>query len=165
MADHPPQHTLPGEDHFPVLFIIIFLVAFVFFAGKLILPKSDSMETNPNQPKNVIPTSTKPRDSVIFYVAQPGDTIASVAKGYQISEKTVRTANGFSETDEIEPGIKLTILPVSGYMHTVAVGETFHTIAAQYKVDPMNIINYPFNSFKNPETFELEPGQTLIVPE
>ncbi len=164
MADHgAPQHTMPGEEHFPILFIIIFLIAFVFFAGKLTNFKSPQVASN--LPKNIIPTPNKPRDSIIFYVAQPGDSVASVGKGFKISEGTVRQANGLTEDDEIEPGMKLTILPVSGFMHTVSEGETFHTIADHYHVDPMNIINYPFNTFKNPETFELEPGQTLIVPE
>lgn len=163
MAD-APQHTIPGEEHFPTAFIIIMLIAFVFFAGKLLNGSSDTQEKT-TQPRNVIATPAQPRDAITFYVAQPGDTVASVAKGFGISQDTVKRANDLSKTDEIEPGMKLTILPVNGYMHTVVAGETVYTIARIYDVDPMNIVNYPFNSFKNPETFELEPGQIIIIPE
>ena len=78
---------------------------------------------------------------------------------------TITKANEIPTDSEVEPGMKLTILPVSGYLHTVVQGETVYTIADKYKVDPMNIVNYPFNSFKSPNTFELEPGQSLLVPE
>jgi murein DD-endopeptidase MepM/ murein hydrolase activator NlpD len=62
-------------------------------------------------------------------------------------------------------GQKLEILPVTGVSHKVAKGETIYSIAKRYDAEPQAIVNFPFNTFVNDETFELAVGQELIVPE
>jgi murein DD-endopeptidase MepM/ murein hydrolase activator NlpD len=47
----------------------------------------------------------------------------------------------------------------------VSRGETIFGIAKKLQVDPQNIIDYPFNTFSDDETFALASGQELIVPD
>lgn len=105
------------------------------------------------------------RDAVITYIVQEGDTVSSIAQKFGISTDTIRWANNLTSKDAIKVGQNLDILPVTGIMHKVKKGDTVYSIAKKYDIDAQGIVNYPFNSFVNDETFELAIGQTLIVPE
>lgn len=108
--------------------------------------------------------SDKPRDKVITYVVQKGDTLSTIARKYGISTETVRWANDLTG-DSITVGDELRIPPVTGIVHKVVQGETVYTIAKKFDTDPQKIVEFPFNDFANPETFTLVAGQTLIVPD
>jgi murein DD-endopeptidase MepM/ murein hydrolase activator NlpD len=108
--------------------------------------------------------SQKPRDKVITYTVQKGDTISIISKRFNISEDTIRWANDLLN-DDITVGDELQILPVTGIAHKVSPGETVYTIAKKYDTNPQAIVDFPFNDFANPETFALVDGQILIVPE
>lgn len=109
--------------------------------------------------------SLKPRDSVVVYTIRPGDTISSVAQKFGVSETTILWENNLQAKSVIKPGEKLKIPPVSGIVHKVKRGETIYSIAKKYSVDPQGIVNWPFNTFSNDETFALAVGQILIVPD
>ncbi len=108
--------------------------------------------------------SSKVRDSVIDYIVQEGDTVASVANKFGISEDTLRWGNNFTG-DKIKIGQTLKILPVTGIAHTVVKGDTVYSIAKKYDSDSQAIVDFPFNTFSDDETFELAIGQTVIVPD
>lgn len=108
--------------------------------------------------------SDKPRDKVLTYTVQKGDTISTIARKYGISTDTIKWANGLSG-DNIVIGDSLKIPPVTGIVHIVQPGETVYTIAKKLDTDPQKIVEFPFNDFVNPETFSLVSGQTLIVPD
>lgn len=109
--------------------------------------------------------SVKPRDSVVAYVVREGDTLSSLAVRFDVSEQTIQWQNGLDDDAVLKPGQKLEIPPVTGMVHKVKRGETIHSIAKTYEVDPQQIINWPFNTFINDETFALAVGQLLIVPD
>jgi murein DD-endopeptidase MepM/ murein hydrolase activator NlpD len=108
--------------------------------------------------------SSKVRDSIINYEVQPGDTVASIAQKFGIEADTIRWQNSLTG-DRIKIGQTLQILPVTGIAHTVAKGDTVYSIAKKYDSDSQAIVDFPFNSFSNDETFELAIGQTVIVPD
>ncbi|MDH7475918.1 MAG: M23 family metallopeptidase [Microgenomates group bacterium] len=108
--------------------------------------------------------SSKPRDSIVDYQVAAGDTLASIAKKFDISVDTIKWANNL-KTDTIKPGQILKIPPVTGIVHKVASGETIYTIAKKYKTDPQKIVNFPFNDFADLDTFSLTVGQILYVPD
>jgi|SRR5581483_9037499 len=114
---------------------------------------------------NVFATSIsqKPRDKVITYTVQNGDTISTIAKKFNISQDTIRWENNLS-SDDISPGDQLQILPVTGIAHKVESGDTVYSIAKKYGVDAQVIVDFPFNEFANPETFSLVDGEIIIVP-
>lgn len=109
--------------------------------------------------------SVKPRDVVVTYIVQPGDTVSSIAAKFDVSVDTIRWQNNLQSIDEIKPGDKLEVPPITGMVHKVKRGETVYSIAKKYDVSAQQIINWPFNSYANDETFELAAGQVLVVPD
>ncbi len=108
--------------------------------------------------------SQKPRDQVITYKAVKGDTLSTIADKFGISADTIRWENDLT-SDDVAIGQELKIPPVTGIVHKVAEGETIQSIAKKYKTDPQKIVNFPFNDFADLDTFALNVGQTLIVPD
>jgi len=108
--------------------------------------------------------SNKVRDSIIDYTVQDGDTVASIANKFGISQNTILWENNLSGST-IKVGQTLKILPVTGVAHTVASGDTVYSIAKKYDADAQAIVDFPFNTFTDDETFELAIGQTVIVPD
>ncbi|MCL5439106.1 MAG: peptidoglycan DD-metalloendopeptidase family protein [Patescibacteria group bacterium] len=119
-----------------------------------------------NVDNNVFQTevSQKPRDKVVIYKVEKGDTLSTVAKKFDISMDTIRWVNDLTG-DSLTIGDELQILPVSGIYHKVAKGESVYTIAKKYDTNPQQIVDFPFNEFANPETFALVEGQMLMVPD
>lgn len=108
--------------------------------------------------------SDKPRDEILDYTVQKGDTLSLIAKKFGVDENTIRWANDMSD-DTITVGDTLKILPVSGIAHKVERGDTVYTIAQKYSANPQAIVDFPFNDFANPQTFSLVEGQYIIVPD
>jgi murein DD-endopeptidase MepM/ murein hydrolase activator NlpD len=109
--------------------------------------------------------SEKVRDKIFEYEVKPGDTLSSIADKFDVSVDTILWQNDLTSKDSIKPGQTLEILPVTGIAHAVRKGDTVYSVAKKYDVDPQQIVNYPFNSYVNDETFELAIGQTLVVPD
>lgn len=108
--------------------------------------------------------SQKPRDKVIEYTVQKGDTISTIAQNFGISENTIKWENDLT-SDDITVGDTLKILPVTGMSYKVQKGDTVYTIAKKFDTESQKIVDFPFNDFANPETFSLVEGQMLIVPD
>jgi murein DD-endopeptidase MepM/ murein hydrolase activator NlpD len=108
--------------------------------------------------------SQKPRDKVISYRAQRGDTLSTIAQKFGISTDTIKWENDLT-SDSLTVGDELKILPVTGVLVKVLSGDTVYTIAKRYDTNPQKIVDWTFNDFANPETFSLVTGQNLIVPD
>ncbi|MEK7633623.1 MAG: M23 family metallopeptidase [Patescibacteria group bacterium] len=108
--------------------------------------------------------SVKPRDKVENYTVRVDETLAAIAKRFDISVDTIKWANNL-KSDLIKPNQELKIPPVTGIVHRVASGETIYTIAKKYHTNAQNIVNFIFNSFDDLDTFSLTAGQTLYVPD
>lgn len=108
--------------------------------------------------------SEKPRDQVITYKAVKGDTLSTIAQKFGISSDTIRWENDLT-SDDVAIGQELQIPPVTGIVIKVQEGETIQSIAKKYKTDAQKIVNFPFNDFTDLETFSLNVGQTLVVPD
>lgn len=116
--------------------------------------------------ENVFQTSisVKPRDKIIEYTVQKGDTISTIGEKFGISENTIRWENDLTG-DSITAGDTLRILPVTGMSYKVKQGDSVYTIAKKLDTEPQKIVDFPFNDFANPETFSLVEGQIVIVPD
>lgn len=108
--------------------------------------------------------SDKPRDQVESYIVKEGDTLMRVADKYGVSIDTIKWANDLKR-DSLSIGQTLKIPPVTGIVHKVREGETVQSIAKKYKTESQKIVNFPFNDFADLDTFALNVGQTLIVPD
>ena len=109
--------------------------------------------------------SDKVRGEIVTYTVVKGDTLSTISEKFGVSVDTIRWQNDLATRDSIKEGQTLEILPVTGVSHKVNKGDTVYSIAKKYDVDPQVIVNFPFNTFANDETFELAIGQTIIVPE
>lgn len=104
------------------------------------------------------------RDKIIEYKVKSGDTLSSVAEKFGVSLETIRWQNSLTR-DSIKEGQILEILPVTGVSHKVKKGDTVYSIAKLYDTSPQAVVDFPFNTFTNDETFELAIGQVIIIPD
>lgn len=133
------------------------------FANQL---SGDSAQSSIEVGQDVFETenSRKPRDKVIVYEVERGDTIETIAKKFDISTDTIKWENDLEDGDVLSIGQELRILPVTGIAYKVRQGDTIYSIAKRYGIGEQGIVDFPFNTFANPETFSLVTGQILIVP-
>lgn len=114
--------------------------------------------------------SEKPRRDVVEYTVAPGDTLSSIAKKFSSKDSVIDTQsitylNNFSETKVLRPGDVIKVPPVSGIIITVKKGDTITSLAKKYGLpSSQSIVDWPYNSFANDETFTLSAGQTLVLP-
>jgi murein DD-endopeptidase MepM/ murein hydrolase activator NlpD len=108
--------------------------------------------------------SDRPRDQVISYTVKKGDTLSSLAVTFGVSVDTIKWANDIPG-DSLSVGEELKIPPVTGIVYKVRDGDTVYSIAKKYKTDAQKIVNFPFNDFADIDTFSLNVGQSLIVPD
>ncbi|MDO8658864.1 MAG: peptidoglycan DD-metalloendopeptidase family protein [Candidatus Levybacteria bacterium] len=130
------------------------------------LVSSENQEQSIVVDSNVFQTdiSQKPRDKIITYTVEKGDTLSTISNKFGISVDTIKWANNL-KSDDLSIGDELKILSVTGISHKVAKGESVYTIAKKYDTNPQQIVDFPFNDFANPETFSLVEGQMLVVPD
>jgi LysM repeat protein len=99
-------------------------------------------------------------DQISVYVVHKGDTMAAIAKMFDVESSTILWANDLSKSYVPKEGDVLLILPVDGIIHTVAKGDTLASIAKRYGGDPEDIIDY--NDLD--PSGELIVGDSIIIP-
>ncbi|MCX7928917.1 MAG: M23 family metallopeptidase [Patescibacteria group bacterium] len=109
--------------------------------------------------------SDKVRDKILDYIVNEGDTLSSIADKFGVSLETILWQNNLTKTSKIKPGQIIQVLPVTGVAHKVQKGDTVYSIAKKYDTEPQSIVDFPFNTFSNDETFEIAVGQLIIVPD
>ncbi len=109
-------------------------------------------------------TSEKPRDQIVVHSVASGDTLSKIAEKYSVSIDSIKWLND-TKGDSLSIGQEIKIPPVSGIILKVKEGETVYSIAKKYKTDAQKIVNFPFNDFADLDTFALNVGQQLVVPD
>lgn len=120
--------------------------------------KTEETTTAVVEKPQLVASNVGASSSVITLTTEKGDTVASLAAEYGISQDTIRWANNLG-SDELKPGVRLRILPVSGLLYTVAAGDTAASIAAEYKTTADQI-----KAYNDVEVKGLNPGTEIIVP-
>ncbi len=108
----------------------------------------------------------RPRNDIVKYLVQKGDTVIDIAQNYGLQPKTVFAANYEllqDNPENLQPGQQLVILPVDGVYRAWFPGEKISTVANYYQVKPEDIINYPLNHL-NQNTTEISAGTLVIIP-
>lgn len=123
-------------------------------SGSALVPSTGSMGANPAESEDL------DADQISVYVVRKNDSIAAIAKMFDVSPNTILWANGMKKGDKLVEGETLIILPISGVKHTVLKGQTLKGIAIKYKADIGDIAS--FNSIS--EDTVLVAGDELIIP-
>ncbi len=121
----------------------------------------DSSAVVPEEgPSGTIADIEKPENGTIStYIVQPGDTVASVADMFSVSQGTILAANNLKKGSALQAGQKLVILPVTGIPYTVKKGDTLASIATRFGGDATEISNY-----NGVDDSTLAAGQEIIIP-
>lgn len=127
-------------------------------AGPLI-PDPEAL-TDDNNEDTPHPSQDDSSKKPHIYTVEAGDTIGKIAEEFNVSQDTIRSANGLRNSDVINVGDHLTILPTNGVLHTVKAGDTVIDIAQDYDAKPADIIS--FNGLS--DTGALRVGQKIMVP-
>ncbi len=109
--------------------------------------------------------SDKPRDSTVEYTVRDGDTLSSIAQKFDVSIDSVKWVNDKVDWQKIKPGEMVSVPPVTGIVYKVRAGDTIYSIAEKFQTNAQGMVDFPFNTFSNDETFQIVAGQTLIVPD
>jgi len=97
---------------------------------------------------------------IIEHIVEPGDTIWSIMKAYNVDEATIVNANNLANSSKLKVGQKLTFPSVTGLTHTVKKGDTISDIAKTYQVSAQ-IIEEANELSQSSKIFA---GQVLVVP-
>jgi len=114
-----------------------------------------------------------PRDEMIKYIVEKGDTIFGIADKFGLKPESVLWSNHYilGETpDGLSIGQELLIFPIDGAVYVWTETDGLNGVSEYFGVTPEDIINYPDNNL-NTETIgdyanpNIEPGTMLFVPE
>lgn len=114
-------------------------------------------------PFTIIPD--RPRNEVIQYEVQAGDTIFTIAERFGLKPESIAWSNDRSIIGGLRAGQNLNIMPVDGAYYTVSTQQTIAEVASQLGVDPYTIIDTEYNDLfgAEPETV-LNVGTKVVVP-
>jgi murein DD-endopeptidase MepM/ murein hydrolase activator NlpD len=122
------------------------------------------------KPQTDIPS--RPRQEIVKYTVQTGDTVFGIAEKFGLSPETILWGNYNILADDphlLSQGQELNILPVNGILHEWMGGTSFDQWANFFGVTPADIIEYPGNhinldtvgDYTNPN---IPTGTSLIIP-
>lgn len=132
--------------------------------------------TNPNLiypgTRLIIPTEVMeppggPPPGGLIYTIQPGDTLSSIARLYQVSVESIVELNNITNPNIIVPGTKL-LLPENAVnpfrpgivRYTIQPGDTLYYIARRFGTTVSELIR--INNIRNPSL--VRAGQIIIIP-
>jgi LysM repeat protein len=106
----------------------------------------------------------KPAHQFQVHVVERGDTPNRIAERYGIKAETLLGGNPWlsQESNALQTGVELTILPVDGLLHEVREGETLESIAEKYQVPVADIIGVAGNNLEFP--YRLYAETELLIP-
>ena len=106
----------------------------------------------------IVATTAKSKKDIVNYVAQSGDTVASLSNKFGVSAESIRASNNLSG-DSLNPGTKLVIPPFNGIVYIVKSGDTPQSLASKYQSDPNQII-----AVNDAEVGGIKPGEQIVIP-
>lgn len=106
-----------------------------------------------------------PNHNFQIHTVARGETPNIIAAQYDISAETLLGGNPWlnQESNQLQSGEELVILPTDGVLHTVQPGETLADIAETYDVSIEEIVAVESNNLEAP-FFRLVPETQILVP-
>lgn len=99
-----------------------------------------------------------------IYIVERGDTPNAIAARFGIEPATLLGGNPrlSEESNALQTGLELIILPIDGVLHDVQPGDTVEGLADLYSVPVEDIIAYEANNLEFP--YRLYPETQIMVP-
>lgn len=115
---------------------------------------------------------SRPRDEIVKYKVQKGDTIFGIAEKFGLQPQTILWGNYATLLDDphsLQPDQVLNILPVDGTYYEWQKGDGLNGVAKYFGVKPEDIVNYPPNKLDPAVVGDfgapnIAAGTFLIVP-
>lgn len=120
---------------------------------------SNAAADNSSVSKPAIVALSNASRNIVQYVVVEGDSIASIAAKFGVSEQTIKWANDISG-NSITVGSTIDILPRDGLAYVVKSGDTVEGIARKYKANVSLIV-----SANDLEVSGLSTGLKIIIPD
>lgn len=117
------------------------------------------------KPFTIIPD--RPRNEIIQYTAESGDTVSDIAERFGLQPETLAWSNSRRIVRVIHPGDVINIPPVDGvYITAVGSTKTIAYYANLYKVDdPYVILDSPFNDLAGYTPDKIpDSGTRIFIP-
>lgn len=105
--------------------------------------------------KSFIPSLTTP----FYYIGQAGDTLAAVAKQFEMNPTTIANANALGSKNTLVQGVTY-LIPAGPHLYTVRQGDTLKLIAQHYHTTVEFLLKG--NSLPNPDF--IYPNQQIFIP-
>ena len=106
----------------------------------------------------LVATAFKSNKDIQTYIAQSGDTVASIASKFNVTSDSILWSNGL-QSSTVNAGQKLYIPPVNGIVYSVKSGDTPASLASKYSANKDQIVAY-----NDAEIAGLTPGELIIIP-
>jgi surface antigen len=95
------------------------------------------------------------------HIVRSGESLGSIAAKFDISTKTLLTANNISDADIIKPGQHLRIPQKEGVMHVVSRGENLISVVRYYHGDLA--LTVKINNLKSNRDRTIYAGQKIFI--
>lgn len=109
---------------------------------------------------------SRPRNEIVTYVVQPGDTLFGIAQKFGLTPETIIWSNRLILEDDphsLRPEMEFNIPPVNGVLYKVQQGDTLKGIAEGTFVTEADIIDWPGNQL-DPDNPQITVGQFVMIP-
>ncbi len=108
----------------------------------------------------------QPRESIVEYVVEAGDSVFSISKRYDIKPETILWANEDLLQDnpnDLSVGQKLKIPAEDGVIYKWKKNDTIESIARKFKTDPEKILTWPDNNLDLSDP-KIASGSLVMIP-
>jgi len=108
----------------------------------------------------------RPSQEVAEYTVEQGDSVFSIAKGYNIKPETVLWANYDQlkdSPDMLTPGMKLKIPPINGVYYQWQTGDTLQAVANTFGSKVDDILGWPGNQIDLTDP-KVAAGTWVMIP-
>jgi surface antigen len=107
----------------------------------------------------VVATTLKSKKDIVSYVAQPGDTVSSIATKFGVTTSdSIRWSNDL-QNNNVTAGKTLYIPPVPGIVYVVKAGDTADSLASKFKADKDSIV-----AANDAELTPIKVGDRILIP-
>lgn len=105
-------------------------------------------------------------EDICTYTVDLGDSIFEIASNFKVKPETVLWANYKQLNDNpdmISKGMELQIPPVDGVYYQWQAGDTIESVAARFKAEPQDILNWSANNIDLTDP-QVQPGTKIMIP-